>query len=55
MHGFLPDLPEADGVFVTNKEVINDSHVKLVDIFPSILSFFDIEVPEYVDGRILWK
>lgn len=55
MHGFLPDLPEADGVFIANKEVVAGSHVELVDIFPSVLSFFDIEVPEYVDGRILWK
>lgn len=54
IHGCLPDYPDSDGVFVSNWEVISDSHLKLEDIMPSILSLLDVEIPSYVDGRVLW-
>jgi len=55
MHGYLPDYPESDGIFVSNREVLADSHVELVDIMPSILHALNIKVPDYVDGKVLWK
>lgn len=54
-HGFLPDHPDSDGVFISNRELVNDSHVKLEDIMPSILSLFNLKIPEHVDGKVIWK
>ncbi len=54
-HGFLPSYPGMDGVFVSNKEVLDCSHVELVDMMPSILDIFDVEIPYYVDGKVLWS
>jgi hypothetical protein len=55
MHGYLPDYPESDGVFISNKEVLEGSHVELVDIMPSILNALDVKIPDYVDGKVLWR
>ena len=55
MHGYLPDYPETDGFFIANKEVVDGSHVELVDIMPSVLRALDIEVPDNIDGKVLWK
>jgi len=55
MHGYLPDNPDCDAVFISNREVKYDSHLLLVDIVPSILAALDLEVPSHMDGRILWK
>jgi hypothetical protein len=55
MHGYLPDYPDCDGVFISNKEARECSHVELIDIMPSILDVFDIEIPAYVDGRVIWR
>lgn len=54
MHGYLPDQPFYNGVFVSNKK-IKYSSVQLVDIMPSILQVFNINIPDYVDGRVIWK
>ena len=54
-HGYLPDHPDSDGVFISNKEVVNDSHIKLEDIVPSILYRFNLRIPDYVDGKVIWK
>ena len=54
IHGCLPDCPDSDGVFVSNKEVVSDSHLKLEDIMPSILDLLDVAIPDYVDGRVIW-
>lgn len=55
MHGYLPDQPFYNGVFVSNKKIQNYSYIQLVDIMPSILHVFGIKIPEYVDGRVVWK
>ena len=55
MHGFSPDHPDSDGVFISNKEVMDESHVKLQDIMPSILDVLDINIPDCIDGRVFWK
>lgn len=55
MHGYLPDYPNSDGVFVSNREVTNKAYISLEDITPSILYFFNIQVPDYMDGKVLWR
>ena len=55
MHGYLPDHSGSDGVFISNKEVINETHIKLEDITPTILDSFGVKKSDYMDGTILWK
>ena len=55
MHGYRPDYPGYAGFVLSNKELIDESYIKLVDIMPSTLSILDIPIPHYVDGRIIWK
>lgn len=55
MHGYLPDYPEKDGVFISNKAVKDVPYVHLTDIMPSVMALFDLRIPDYVDGRVLWK
>ena len=47
MHGYLPESPNYNGVFVSNKEVIVDE-VTLENIMPSILDMFKLHIPKYV-------
>lgn len=54
-HGYLPEYSESDGVFISNKELINDTYIRLEDIMPSILYLFGLEIPEHVDGKVIWK
>lgn len=55
MHGYLPDYTDSDGVFITNRRVINKSHIKLEDIAPSILYAIGLDVPDYMDGEVIWR
>ena len=55
MHGYLPDEPGYDGVFVTNKRIKDKPYIELVDIMPSVLDALGLKIPEYVDGESLWK
>lgn len=55
MHGYLPDHPDSDGVFISNRKLINDSHIKLEDITPTILDAFGMKKPDYMSGRVIWK
>lgn len=54
MHGYLPEYPDSDGVFLSNRRLTEASHVELVDILPTLLASLDLPVPDYVDGRVLW-
>ena len=55
MHGYLPDHSESDGVFISNKDVITISDIRLEDITPTILDIFDMKKPNYMDGKIICK
>ncbi|MRR32617.1 hypothetical protein EG834_20325, partial [bacterium] len=55
MHGYIPDYPDSDGVFITQRPIADGTHVDLVDVLPTLLTSFDIPVPDYVDGRSLWQ
>ncbi len=54
MHGYLPDYAESDGIFITDRALVEGTHVELVDVLPTILSSLGLPVPAYVDGRPLW-
>ena len=54
-HGYLPEYPDSNGVFISNKNVVNDSHIRLADISPSIMDIFSIKIPDYMDGKIIWR
>ncbi len=54
-HGYSPDLPDSDAVFVSNREARDCSHLELVDIMPSILDIFGLEIPAHVDGKVIWR
>ncbi|MEM2191917.1 MAG: alkaline phosphatase family protein, partial [Archaeoglobaceae archaeon] len=45
-HGYLPEYPESDAVFISNLELKKD-RILLQDIAPSILQALDIRIPEY--------
>jgi len=54
MHGYLPDYPDSDGIFLTQRPVVDGTHVRLVDVLPSQLNSLGLPVPGYVDGSVLW-
>ena len=54
-HGYLPDHADSDGVLISNKELRDFPYVELVDIMPSVLDVFGIEMPDYVDGKAIWR
>lgn len=55
MHGYLPEYPDSDGVFVSNLAADGWEKVRLVDILPSTLAALGVPVPEYVTGRPIWS
>ena len=55
MHGYLPDYLDSDAVLIANKKIVNKAHIKLEDITPSILQALGIEIPDYMDGEVIWK
>jgi len=55
MHGYLPDYPDSDGVFLSQRPLVDGAHVELVDVLPTLLGSLGISVPDYVDGRVLWR
>lgn len=54
MHGYLPDYPEKDGVFVSNVPIAKQGHIELVDILPSLLDLLQCKVEESFDGASIW-
>lgn len=54
MHGYLPDHPGMDGVFLSRRELNAGEHVELVDVLPTILDSLGLPIPAYVDGQSLW-
>ena len=58
VHGFLPDYPDKDGIFVTNVPVVGEGHIELVDITPSLLELAGIDTGKTgvnFDGKSVWK
>jgi len=55
MHGYLPDYPDSDGVFLSQRPLVEGTHVELVDVLPTLLDSLELPIPDYVDGRVLWK
>ncbi|MEW5829411.1 MAG: alkaline phosphatase family protein [Chloroflexota bacterium] len=55
IHGYVPDHPEVDGVFVSNRPIAGNGKVRLVDILPSLLSQFGLPIPGHVDGKSIWE
>jgi hypothetical protein len=54
MHGYLPEYPDSDGVFLSQQPVIEGTHVELADVLPTLLHSLDLPIPGYVDGRVVW-
>lgn len=54
MHGYLPDYSESDGIFISQRPLLQQTHVELVDVLPTVLSSLGLAVPAYVDGQSLW-
>jgi hypothetical protein len=54
MHGYLPDYPDSDGIFLSNRPLIDSTHVELVDVLPTLLTSLDLPIPEKLDGHSLW-
>lgn len=55
MHGYLPEYPGSDGVFLSQRPLIEGTHVELVDVLPTLLDSLGLPVPDYVDGHVLWE
>lgn len=54
MHGYLPDYPECDGIFLSTRAIGGDDHVTLPDILPTHLSALGVPIPSHVEGRSRW-
>ena len=54
MHGYLPDYSDSDAVIISNKG-LKKTQITLEDITPSILHAFDLEIPDYMNGGVIWK
>lgn len=54
MHGYLPDYADSDGIFISQRALIESAHVELVDILPTILTSLSLPIPDYIDGIPLW-
>lgn len=55
MHGYLPEYPDSDGVFLSKRPLIAGTHVELVDVLPTLLESLGLPLPGYIDGRSLWN
>jgi predicted AlkP superfamily pyrophosphatase or phosphodiesterase len=54
MHGYLPEYPECDGVFLSQRTLVEGTDVELVDVLPTLLNSLHLPIPAYADGRVLW-
>lgn len=54
MHGYLPEYPDSDGVFLSQRPLVESTAGELVDVLPTLLHSLDLPIPEYADGRVLW-
>lgn len=54
MHGYLPDYPASDGVFLSQRPLVDGTHVDLVDVLPTTLQSLGVNIPGYIDGRSAW-
>ena len=52
-HGYLPDYPGSDGVFVSTR-VGARAEMHLVDVAPTLLEMLGLEIPADLDGRPAW-
>lgn len=55
IHGYLPDYPEADGVFVSNVPASDLTRISLVDIAPSLLKLLEVDTDAEMDGEPVWQ
>jgi len=55
MHGYLPDYPASDGLFLSQRPLLEGAHAELVDVLPTLLDSLGLPIPDYVDGRVLWQ
>lgn len=55
IHGYLPDYPDKDGVFISNIPIESDKHISLADIIPSLLDLLNIKANFEFDGHSIWK
>jgi predicted AlkP superfamily pyrophosphatase or phosphodiesterase len=51
MHAYLPDYPDSDGVFVSNRQLQESEFFKLVDVMPTILDPLGVKAPPGIDGQ----
>ncbi|MCL5256613.1 MAG: alkaline phosphatase family protein [Chloroflexi bacterium] len=55
MHGYLPDHPASDGLFLSQRPLVAGEHAELVDILPTLLASLGLPIPGYADGQVLWE
>ncbi|HET9345133.1 MAG TPA: alkaline phosphatase family protein [Candidatus Limnocylindrales bacterium] len=53
-HGYLPDYPESDGVFVSSVQA-PERPAELVDVAPTLLDLVGLSAEDDLDGRSLWR
>jgi hypothetical protein len=53
-HGYLPDYPGSDGVFVSSLPAAEGQPL-LADVAPSLLTLLHVPVEEGLDGRSLFS
>ncbi len=53
-HGYLPEYVDSDGLFLSQRRLIDGTHVELVDVLPTLLTSLDLPIPGYIDGQTLW-
>jgi hypothetical protein len=54
IHGYLPDYPDKDGVFVSNQPA-KQGYITLADIVPSLLDKIGLKTEIDFDGQPVWN
>lgn len=54
IHGYLPDYPEKDGIFISNIPIEKEGHIELVDVTPSLIKLLQLNVKVTFDGTSIW-
>lgn len=54
MHGYFPDHEGSDGVFLSMHPLVDQDHVELVDVLPTIMHSLSLPQRPDIDGKVLF-
>jgi len=54
MHGYNPNVPESDGVILSNMDIVDDRQLELIDMTPSIMERLSLTPLPHMEGKSFW-